>query len=66
MEKLKDCPFCGGKAILKDYDNARWMIGCSNYCGVIMTASAKKAVTSSKVHAEIKVNVILNWNKRVK
>ena len=70
MKNSKRCPFCGGKAILKDYGQGTggWMIYCDGSCGVIMTGEGKNGNRGreKEIHAEIKECVIKNWNKRYK
>jgi len=62
--KLKECPFCGGKAELRDLGIGTGGCIVSCVCGVMMTAEAIKHYTEPDIHNEIKTNVIYNWNKR--
>lgn len=74
MSKLKPCPFCGGKAILKDHGKGTggWMISCENtcsnlpgMCGVIMVCPAlSKSRTEDEIHESGKKNTVAAWNLR--
>ena len=51
MVELKPCPFCGGKAILKQI-TGRWAVHCENQCaGTRIFNDAKRAIDA--------------WNTRV-
>ena len=41
MEKLKPCPFCGGKAIWEHY--GRWFVECEK-CGATISADSQQGV----------------------
>ena len=62
--KLKLCPFCGGKASLKNLGlgTGAYIVWCN--CGVLMTAYAQKSYSIRGIHKEIKQKVIKAWNKR--
>lgn len=76
MNKLKPCPFCGGEASIKEYDNgyksdglyvASYKVGC-NKCKIYFTRNSEFRLADGQL--EFKVNgydlAVNLWNTRAK
>ena len=66
-ENLKPCPFCGGKAVLKqdsgfDYGSYIYWVECSG-CGASSPRESSSPTSTGVVAA---VLVAANWNGRVR
>jgi len=61
MEKLKNCPFCGGKAKLQETEGGDFLVYCSK-CNVTM----HDCMLWEDEGYDAMNNVIAKWNKRVK
>lgn len=63
--KLRECPFCGGKAVLRSYvdhgGKKSWTVRCENMC--IVTCGRKDE--KGKWRPTLRKEAVDTWNRRV-
>lgn len=59
MDEIKNCPFCGGKGKLMEYDPFEW------HSGMASVYRVKCVVCGASIRKEKEEMAIWAWNRRV-